>query len=118
MSLEQKIKANIREDGAISFSEFMKFALYDETEGFYSHGGAGRKKDFITSPEVGPLFGKIISRAIDKCWIEFGKPSHFTFLECGAGSGTLAKSILRSQMQCKGALKYLSLIHISEPTRR
>ena len=109
MSLEQKIKANIREDGAISFSEFMKFALYDETEGFYSHGGAGRKKDFITSPEVGPLFGKIISRAIDKFWIEFGKPSHFTFLECGAGSGTLAKSILRSQMQCKGALKYIAV---------
>ena len=52
MSLEQKIKANIREDGSISFSEFMKFALYDETEGFYSHGGAGRKKDFITSPEA------------------------------------------------------------------
>ena len=109
MSLEQKIKANIREDGSISFSEFMKFALYDETEGFYSHGGAGRKKDFITSPEVGPLFGKIISRAIDKCWIEFGKPSHFTFLECGAGPGTLAKSILRSQMQCKGALKYIAV---------
>ena len=109
MTLEQKIKTNIREDGAISFSEFMKFALYDETEGFYAHGGAGRKKDFITSPEVGPLFGKIISRAIDKCWIEFGKPSHFTFLECGAGPGTLAKSILRSQMQCKGALKYIAV---------
>ena len=44
MTLEQKIKTKIKEDGAISFSEFMKFALYDETEGFYSHGGAGRKK--------------------------------------------------------------------------
>ena len=72
MTLEQKIKTKIKEYGAISFSEFMKFALYDETEGFYAHGGAGRKKDFITSPEVGPLFGKLISQAIDKCWIEFG----------------------------------------------
>tara|TARA_B100000700_G_C15058930_1_gene864471 strand:+ start:519 stop:1541 length:1023 start_codon:yes stop_codon:yes gene_type:complete len=109
MILEQKIKAKIKEDGPISFSEFMKFALYDETEGFYAHGGAGRKKDFITSPEVGPLFGKLISRAIDKCWIEFGQPSHFTFLECGAGPGTLAKSILRSQMKCKSALKYIAV---------
>jgi len=109
MILEQKIKAKIKEDGPISFSEFMKFALYDETEGFYAHGGAGRKKDFITSPEVGPIFGKLISRAIDKCWIEFGQPSHFTFLECGAGPGTLAKSILRSQMKCKSALKYIAV---------
>ena len=109
MILEQKIKAKIEEDGPISFSEFMKFALYDETEGFYAHGGAGRKKDFITSPEVGPIFGKLISRAIDKCWIEFGQPSHFTFLECGAGPGTLAKSILRSQMKCKSALKYIAV---------
>ena len=52
MTLEQKIKTKIKEHGAISFSEFMKFALYDETEGFYAHGGAGRKKDFITSPEA------------------------------------------------------------------
>ena len=44
MTLEQKIKTKIKEYGAISFSEFMKFALYDETEGFYAHGGAGRKK--------------------------------------------------------------------------
>ena len=75
MTLEQKIKTKIKEYGR-KFSEFMKFVLYDETEGFYAHGGAGRKKDFITSPEVGPLFGKLISQAIDKCWIEFGKPSH------------------------------------------
>ena len=109
MTLEQKIKTKIKEYGPISFSEFMQFALYDETEGFYAHGGAGRKKDFITSPEVGPLFGKLISKAIDKCWVEFGQPSHFTFLECGAGPGTLAKSILRSQMKCKGALKYIAV---------
>ena len=109
MTLEQKIKTKIKEYGPISFSEFMQFALYDETEGFYAHGGAGRKKDFITSPEVGPLFGKLISKAIDKCWVEFGQPSHFTFLECGAGPGTLAKSILRSQMKCKSALKYIAV---------
>ena len=109
MTLEQKIKITIKENGPISFSEFMQFALYDETEGFYAHGGAGRKKDFITSPEVGPLFGKLISKAIDKCWVEFGQPSHFTFLECGAGPGTLAKSILRSQMKCKSALKYIAV---------
>ena len=38
MTLEQKIKMIIKENGPISFSEFMQFALYDETEGFYAHG--------------------------------------------------------------------------------
>lgn len=117
MTLTQKIKTKIKENGPISFSEFMKFALYDEIEGFYSHGGAGRKKDFITSPEVGPLFGKIIAEAIDKLWIEFGRPSHFTFLECGAGPGTLAKSILRSQMKCKSALKYIAVESSSQQSQ-
>ena len=109
MTLEQKIKNKIAENGPISFSKFMTFALYDETEGFYSHGGAGRKKDFITSPEVGPLFGKLIAQAIDKFWIEFGRPSQFTFLECGAGPGTLAKSILRSDMKSRNALEYIAV---------
>ena len=69
MILEQIIRQKILEEGPISFSEFMAFALYDKDNGFYSHGGAGRRKDFITSPEVGPLFGKLIAKSIDRCWI-------------------------------------------------
>src|SRR5436190_216322 len=43
----------------------MSIALYGE-HGFYSGGGrAGRRGDFITSPEVGPLFGTVLGRAID-----------------------------------------------------
>ena len=33
--------------------------------------GAGRRKDFITSPETGPLFGKLVANALDKWWKEF-----------------------------------------------
>ena len=43
--------------GAIRFDEFMRIALYGD-HGFYTTGGqAGRRGDFITSPEIGPLFG-------------------------------------------------------------
>ena len=63
MILEQIIRQKILEEGPISFSEFMAFALYDKDNGFYSHGGAGRRKDFITSPEVGPLFGKLVAKS-------------------------------------------------------
>ena len=54
--------------GAIRFDEFMRLALYGE-HGFYSDvGRAGRRGDFITSPEVGPLFGAVVARFIDAEW--------------------------------------------------
>jgi SAM-dependent MidA family methyltransferase len=46
---------------AVRFDDFVRFALYSD-RGFYTEsGGAGRKADFITSPEVGPLFGLIVN---------------------------------------------------------
>jgi SAM-dependent MidA family methyltransferase len=96
--------------GAIPFSEYMRLALYGEG-GFYTTGGrAGRHGgDFITSPEVGPLFGTVIARALDTWWKELGSPSRFDVVECGAGPGTLARSILAAQPQCLGAMRYFSV---------
>ena len=66
------------------FDEFMERALYGEG-GFYSSGrGAGRRRDFITSPEVGPLFGAVLARALRGA---------ATIVEVGSGQGTLAASI-------------------------
>ena len=96
--------------GAIPFSEYMQLALYGEG-GFYTTGGrAGRRGgDFITSPEVGPLFGTVIARALDAWWKEIGSPSRFDVVECGAGPGTLARSILAAQPECLGAMHYVAV---------
>jgi len=96
--------------GAIPFSEYMRLALYGEG-GFYTTGGrAGRRGgDFITSPEVGPLFGTVIARALDVWWKELGSPSQFDVVECGAGPGTLARSILAAQPECADALHYVAV---------
>jgi len=96
--------------GAIPFSEYMRLALYGEG-GFYTTGGrAGRRGgDFITSPEVGPLFGTVIARALDAWWKELGSPSRFDVVECGAGPGTLARSILAAQPECLGAMHYVAV---------
>jgi SAM-dependent MidA family methyltransferase len=96
--------------GAIPFSEYMQLALYGEG-GFYTTGGrAGRRGgDFITSPEVGPLFGTVIARALDAWWKELGSPSRFDVIECGAGPGTLARSILAAQPECLGAMHYVAV---------
>ncbi len=96
--------------GAIPFSEYMQLALYGQG-GFYTTGGrAGRRGgDFITSPEVGPLFGTVIARALDAWWKELGSPSRFDVVECGAGPGTLARSILAAQPECADAMHYIAV---------
>jgi SAM-dependent MidA family methyltransferase len=95
--------------GAISFEQYMGLALYGEG-GFYQDGGkAGRRGDFITSPEVGPLFAAVIARYLDDCWNEMGCPSSFDVVEVGAGPGTLARGIFDAQPQCLSAMKYVAV---------
>jgi len=109
-SLVDEISAAIdAAGGAISFEDFMARALYSPN-GFYSTSGrAGRRGDFITSPEVGPLFGCVVARAIDTEWQRVGRPKKFTVLEVGTGPGTLARSILDAQFQCRSALDYIAV---------
>jgi len=85
-------------------------ALYEPGLGFYEAGGAaGRRGDFLTSPEVGPLFGAVVARALDGWWRELGEPEPFTVVEAGAGRGTLAKAILTTRPACSDALRYVAV---------
>ena len=52
-------------------------------------GSAGRAGDFLTSPEVGPLFGAVLARALDAWWEELGEPAPFTVVEAGYVLGLL-----------------------------
>lgn len=79
-------------------SEYVDAALYDEREGFYETGGrAGRRGDFLTAPEVGPLFGAVTARAVDTWWRDLGCPEQFPVFEWGAGPGTLARSVVAAE---------------------
>ena len=95
MSATRQIRAAIEQaGGAIPFDRFMDLALYGDG-GFYTSGGqAGRRGDFLTSPEVGPLFGTVLARFLDAEWERLGRPDPFTVVEAGAGRGTLARSVL------------------------
>ncbi len=106
------VRAEISARGPIRFDRFLELALYGP-HGFYTDGGrAGRRGgDFITSPEVGPLFGAVLARAVDAWWDELGRPDTFTFAEVGAGPGTLARSLLAAAPECAraGALRYVAV---------
>lgn len=94
----------------------MADALYG-SDGFYTSGGsAGRRGDFITSPEVGPLFGAVVGRFLDAEWSAAGRPAEFNVYEVGAGPGTLARSVTTAALECADALRYHA-IEISDEQR-
>jgi SAM-dependent MidA family methyltransferase len=86
----------------LRFDEYLRVVLYGD-HGFYTAGGqAGRRGDFITSPEVGPLFGAVLATWIDAEHARLGRPDDFRIVEAGAGPGTLARSILLAAPQWTG----------------
>ncbi|MEL6891283.1 MAG: SAM-dependent methyltransferase [Actinomycetota bacterium] len=86
----------------VPFESFMHDALYG-SGGFYTRpdgGFAGRRGDFLTSPEIGPLFGAVIARVVDAEWRRLGEPDDFGVVDVGAGPGTLARSVLAARPRC------------------
>lgn len=107
-AVEIEVAERIRRHGPRPFDEIMDLALYDPDHGFYAIGGsAGRRGDFITSVEVGPLFGAVIAGALDTWWDGLGEPDPFYVIEAGAGVGLLARTIRAAQPRCLAALTYL-----------
>jgi len=98
--------------GWIRFSEFMNIALYEPALGYYSGGlqKFGEKGDFITAPEVSPLFAQCIANQVSEVLDNFQKSSSEKsfIIEFGAGSGILATDLLL-QLEELGCLpeKYL-----------
>ena len=96
-------------EGSLPFLDFMNIALYGESGFYASTGRAGRRGDFITSAEVGPLFGAVLARAVDNVWNTLGQPDGFQIVEVGAGPGTLARSILAAQPKCLTRGEYIAV---------
>lgn len=101
-TVEELAAAQAQRGGPLRFDEYLSIALYG-AHGFYTVAGqAGRRGDFITSPEVGPLFGTVLARWIEAEHRRQGEPDDFTVVECGAGPGTLARSVLQAAPQWAG----------------
>jgi SAM-dependent MidA family methyltransferase len=107
-SAYEEIVERIGREGPIGFDTFVELALYGEGGFFTRARGAGRAgRDFVTSPEVGPLFGALVARALDGWWRADGTPDPFLVIEAGAGRGRLAADVLAAVPDCAPALRYV-----------
>lgn len=81
-----------RNNGWISFAVFMQMALYTPGLGYYSGGAKkfGAGGDFVTAPEISPLFAQTLARQA----VQVIDETHGDILELGAGTGKLAADLL------------------------
>jgi SAM-dependent MidA family methyltransferase len=108
MDAFEEIVEWIGREGPIGFDAFVDLALYGEGGFFTRARGAGRAgRDFVTSPEVGSLFGALVARALDGWWRAAGAPDPFLVIEAGAGRGRLAADVLAAAPDCASALRYV-----------
>jgi SAM-dependent MidA family methyltransferase len=94
-ALIARLRDEIDAHGPITFARFMERALYEPGLGYYATSATRptRTGDFLTAPELHPLFGWTVARQIDEMWQRLGRPQTFTLREFGAGTGTLGQAI-------------------------
>ncbi|BCA79192.1 SAM-dependent methyltransferase [Desulfuromonas sp. AOP6] len=96
-ALEAFLLQHVRQNGGISFAEYMSQCLYHPQYGYYmvSRDRIGKGGDFFTSSSVHSLFGRLIAKQLHEMWDILGRDA-FTVVEQGAGEGHLCLDILDS----------------------
>ena len=101
MSIPKSLQSLLKNRGAIPFVEFMHQALYSPEFGYYTTNfpQIGPSGDFITAPELTPLFGQTLARQCQTILTQLEHPDLFEF---GAGSGRLCVDVLThlEQLDC------------------
>ncbi|KTD00601.1 class I SAM-dependent methyltransferase [Fluoribacter gormanii] len=112
MSIIQTLHALLAERQSIPFVEFMQLALYAPGKGYYSSGlqKLGKHGDFITAPELTPLFGKTLANQCQQVLMALESPMLFEF---GAGSGALCVAILEHLAEHNALPKAYCILEVS-----
>lgn len=102
--------------GKINFARFMAQALYEPGYGYYSGGAAkfGTSGDFVTAPEISPLFAECLAEQIKPVLATIANAS---ILEFGAGSGILAADLLSTLAVSDALPEYYYILEVSADLR-
>ena len=95
------IRGRIEAQGPIPFSDYMELCLNAPGLGYYTAGSAkfGPEGDFVTAPEISPLFGRSVARQFESVLELLGGGE---ILELGGGTGAFAESCL-TELSRRGA---------------
>jgi SAM-dependent MidA family methyltransferase len=105
----------LRREGAMTFERYMGLCLYHPEYGYYTSGQdrSGVAGDYFTSPDLHPIFARLLGRQAAEMWDLLGRPSRFSWVEMGAGRGLFAQDFLswvKSALpDFAGALEYLAI---------
>jgi SAM-dependent MidA family methyltransferase len=92
--LAEILAKRIRSTGPIPFAEYMEACLYHPEFGYYARLDQEPRRDYFTSVDVSPVFGRLLALQFHQMWELLGRPNLFLLIEAGAGTGALAKQIL------------------------
>ncbi len=125
-ALQQHIADAIRAQGGwMGFDAFMEKALYTPGMGYYAAdlpkfgtmpGGEGGDSgsDFVTAPEISPLFGYALARQLAQALQATGTDEVWEF---GAGTGALAEQVLSALQEMKVPLARYTIVDLSGSLR-
>jgi SAM-dependent MidA family methyltransferase len=116
-ALRARIISEIEDSGGwIGFERYMELALYAPGLGYYSGGSAklGKDGDFTTAPEMTPLFGRTLARQLAELFPQCGPQ----VMEFGAGSGKLARDILRELNEIGAPAASYQIVELSGELRQ
>ncbi|RUQ88798.1 class I SAM-dependent methyltransferase [Legionella septentrionalis] len=117
MNLLESLCQRLRQQGEIPFVEFMQYALYAPGQGYYSSGlqKFGVAGDFITAPELTPLFGQTLANQCQQVLDTLDTPVLFEF---GAGSGRLCVDILKHLQHLNSLPEAYYILEVSGTLRQ
>lgn len=103
-------------NGWLSFADFMQMALYQPGLGYYSNGLSkiGEAGDFITAPEISPLFSRALGNHIADVLKQVPEAD---CLEFGAGNGQMAVDLLLYLAEINRLPKHYYIIEASAHLR-
>lgn len=100
MKLEKLIIQAIRQNGPVSFYDFMETALYHPELGYYNSNKPriGIQGDYYTSCTYTSQFGILLARQLAEMYEQLATPQ-FIIVEYGAGTGNLCRDIVNEFQQ-------------------
>lgn len=96
--LEDFLCQQIFENGPLSQSQFMEYALQHPEFGYYRTQEA-ISRDFTTAPEISQVFGELLGAWAIDYFNKLNKPKSLSLIELGPGRGSLLADFLRVAQQ-------------------